>query len=41
MYKLDLSFLRNRERMLCQRKTEKETFGGLSGRRLSRLHKSI
>jgi hypothetical protein len=41
MCKLDLSFLRNRERILCQIKTGKETFGSLSGRRISRIHKSI
>jgi hypothetical protein len=41
MCKLDLSFLRNREGRLCQRKTGKGTFSGLSGRHLLRVRKSV
>jgi hypothetical protein len=41
MCKLDLSFLRNREGRLCQRKTGKETFRGLSGKYFLRVCKSV
>jgi hypothetical protein len=41
MCKLDLSFLRNHEGSLCQRKTRKGTLRGLSGRYLLRVRKSV